>query len=166
MLIYVLRSGITDISWLTLYIDSPLLEESDSEVDVSERILKKFFISKNLEKSPIYAYKRVLAQNSEFIYDYCGKDVNLDQLNCKDILMTEEQYQFFDKLFNNINNSWERFVEAFSCYRMIFNKEQLSKKYSELIKSYKPFEFDIEQWCNRIDKMNETVEKDLKKLIK
>ena len=86
--------------------------------------------------------------------------------NCKDILMTEEQYQFFDKLFNNINNSWERFVEAFSCYRMIFNKEQLSKKYSELIKSYKPFECDIEQWCNRIDKMNETVEKDLKKLIK
>lgn len=43
MLIYVLRSGITDISWLTLYIDSPLLEESDSEVDVSERILKKVF---------------------------------------------------------------------------------------------------------------------------
>lgn len=34
MSIYVLRSGITDISWLTLYIDSPLLEESDSEVDV------------------------------------------------------------------------------------------------------------------------------------
>lgn len=88
MSIYVLRSGIADISWLTLYIDSPLLEESDSEVDVSERILKKFFISKNLEKAPIYAYKRVLAQNSEFIYDYCGKDVNLDQLNCKDILMT------------------------------------------------------------------------------
>ena len=165
MLIYVLRSGITDISWLTLYIDSPLLEESDSEVDVSECILKKF-VSENLEKSPIYAYKRVLSKNSEFIYDYCGKDVNLEQLTYKDILMTEEQYQFFDKLFNNINNSWERFVEAFSCYRMIFNKEQLSKKYSELIKSYKPFECDIEQWCNRIDKMNETVEKDLKKLIK
>lgn len=163
MSIYVLRSGIADICWLTLYIDSPLLP--DSETDVSEYILKKF-VSENLEKSPIYAYKRVLAQNSEFIYDYCGKDVNLDQLNCKDILMTEEQYQFFDKLFNNINNSWERFVEAFSCYRMIFNKEQLSKKYSELIKSYKPFECDIEQWCNRIDKMNETVEKDLKKLIK
>lgn len=163
MSIYVLRSGIADISWLTLYIDSPLLP--DSETDVSEYILKKF-VSENLEKSPIYAYKRVLSQNSEFIYDYCGKDVNLDQLNCKDILMTEEQYQFFDKLFNNINNSWERFVEAFSCYRMIFNNEQLSKKYSELIKSYKPFECDIEQWCNRIDKMNETVEKDLKKLIK
>ena len=163
MSIYVLRSGIADICWLTLYIDSPLLP--DSETDVSEYILKKF-VSENLEKSPIYAYKRVLSKNSEFIYDYCGNDVNLDQLNCKDILMTEEQYQFFDKLFNNINNSWERFVEAFSCYRMIFNKEQLSKKYSELIKSYKPFECDIEQWCNRIDKMNETVEKDLKKLIK
>ena len=149
-----------------MYIDSPLLEQPDSEVDVSECILKKF-VSENLEKSPIYAYKkRVLSKNSEFIYDYCGKDVNLDQLTCKDILMTEEQYQFFDKLFNNINNSWERFVEAFSCYRMIFNKEQLSKKYSELIKSYKPFECDIEQWCNRIDKMNEAVEKDLKKLIK
>lgn len=54
MSIYVLRSGIADISWLTLYIDSPLLEESDSEVDVSERILKKFFISKNLEKRLLY----------------------------------------------------------------------------------------------------------------
>lgn len=50
MLIYVLRSGTTDISWLTLYIDSPLLEESDSEVDVSERILKKFLFLKILKR--------------------------------------------------------------------------------------------------------------------
>lgn len=50
MLIYVLRSGITDISWFTLYIDSPLLEESYSEADVSERILKKFLFLKILKR--------------------------------------------------------------------------------------------------------------------
>lgn len=53
MSIYVLRSGIADIGWLTLYIDSPLLEQPDSEVDVSECILKKF-VSENLEKSVSY----------------------------------------------------------------------------------------------------------------
>lgn len=163
MLINVLRSGTIDTDWLTLYIDSPLFV--NSETDVSEHILQKF-ISDDLEKSPIYAYKDNLLRNSEFIYEYCGKPVNLCSLRYKDILMTEEQYQFFHKVFSNINNSWERFCESFSCYRLFFDNEQLQKKYTEFIESYKPFDGDIEQWHNSIDKMTDIVEKDLKKLIK
>lgn len=168
------QDGTIEEETLGLYTDSPL---SNRNEDTSYNIIYQF-ISSDLSDSPIYAKEDILEKNKVYIENYVGNYTNKwfnklcdDELDPSDILMTKEMFLFFALNFERVNNAWSDFCDAFGalCDYMYDNNDSYSEDdaddtYQDYLDTYSPFEGDMDEWVERINKMTDAVNKEVKEL--
>lgn len=168
------QDGTVEEETLGLYTDSPL---SNHNEDTSYNIIYQF-ISSDLSDSPIYAKSDILEKNKVYIGNYVGNYTDKwfnklcdDELDPSDILMTKEMFLFFALNFEHVNNAWDNFCDAFGTLRDymydnddLYNEDDANDTYQDYLDTYSPFEGDMGEWVERINKMTNAVNKEVKEL--
>ena len=169
------QDGTVEEEKLGLYTDSPL---SNRNEDTSYDIIHQF-ISSDLSDSPIYTKEDILEKNKVYIENYVGNYTNKwfnklcdDELDPSDILMTKEMFLFFALNFERVNDAWDNFCDAFGtlheymCEKDSYSEDDVYDKYHDYLQAYDPFEGDMDDWVNHIDKMTNAVNEETEELKK
>lgn len=166
------QDGTVEEESLGLYTDNPL---SCHNEDTSYDIIYQF-ISSDLSDSPIYAKGDILKKNKDYIKHYVGGCTEKqfesidDELDPSDVLMTREKFLFFALNLERVNNAWDNFCDAFGtlreymCEKDSYSEDDVYDKYYDYLQAYDPFEGDMDEWVERINKTTDAVNKEVKEL--
>ena len=168
------QDGTVEEEKLGLYTDSPLSHHNE---DTSYDLIYSF-IDSDLSDSPIYAKEDILEKNKVYIENYVSNYTDDwfnrlcdDELDPSDILMTKEMFLFFALNFEHVNNAWDNFCDTFGALRDymydnddLYNEDDADDTYQDYLDTYSPFEGDMGEWVERINKMTNAVNKEVKEL--
>lgn len=161
---------------LGLYTDNPLFNYNE---DTSYDIIYQF-ISSDLSDSPIYAKEDTLKKNKVYIENYVGNYTEKwfsklceDELDPSDILMTKEVFLYFALNFEHVNGAWDNFCDVFNNLREYMyedssysDEDDVYDKYYNYLQAHDPFQGDMDDWVNHIDKMTNAVNEKTEELKK